>query len=78
MIRHRSGSAGVVRPAALALVAVATVVLAACGGGGGKKLPAQEYISKADAICKRENAKRPRPATGQATAKDAERAADFR
>jgi hypothetical protein len=77
MIRHRSGSPGIVRPAALALVGLMAIVLAACGGDG-KKLPAQEYISKADAICKRENAKRPRPARGQATAQDAERAADFR
>lgn len=64
------------RPGALALVAVAVVVLAACGGGG-KKLSAQEYISKADGICQRANAKRPR-SVGQATQKDAERAADYR
>ena len=61
----------------VALVALVASVLAACGDGG-KKLSPQEYISKADAICKSANANRPRTPIGRATQKDAERAADFR
>jgi hypothetical protein len=46
-----------IRVLALAALAVVAALAAGCGGGGGDRLTKEDYIAKADAICKSANEK---------------------
>jgi hypothetical protein len=62
----------------VAILVGLTFGLAACGGGGGDEVSREDFIAKADAFCKEQNAEaKKRNAKLQATATEAHSEAEF-